>query len=142
MASQIYNEGKKNFSLKNWTTDTFKVLLLMTNTTADTENDGIAATTDFTTLDEHDGTGYAQQTLASPTVTKEDANDRAMLDAADVTFATLGAGSRDIAGVLIVWDDATILRPWSWHEYASPRVADGTNFVVEWRADTGIILVE
>ncbi len=142
MASKVFNEGKENFAQEDILTITVKALLLMTNTTADTENDGISATTDFTTLDEHDGSGYAQQTLASKTITKDDTNDRAVFDAADVTFTSLGAGTRDVAGVLLVWDDGGTLRPISWHEYTSPRVADGTDFVVQWRSDTGIILVQ
>lgn len=142
MASQAYNEFKEN--IIDWlvTTATIKVLLLMTNTTADTENDGISATTDFTTLDEHDGSGYAQATLATKTATKDDANDRGKFDAADVTFSSLGAGTRDVAGVLLCWNDGGTLRPITWHEYASPRVADGGDFVVEWRDDTGICLVQ
>lgn len=142
MASQVFNEGKENILQKDLLTITIKALLLMTNTTAGTQNDGISATTDFTTLDEHDGANYAQQTLTSKTITKDDTNDRAKFDAADLTFANLGAGARDVAGVLLVWDDGGTLRPISWHEYASPRVADGTNFVVEWRADTNILLLQ
>ncbi len=142
MATQVYNEGKENLPQEDILTITVKVLLLMTNTTAGSENDGISATTDFTTLDEHDGSGYAQQTLGGKTITKDDTNDRSKFDATDATFSILGAGTRDVAGVLLVWDDVGTLRPISWHEYASPRVADGSDFVVEWRADTGIILFE
>lgn len=142
MASKVFNEGKENILAWLVSTATIKVLLLMTNTTADTQNDGISAITDFTTLDEHDGSGYARGTLASKTATKDDTNDRAKFDALDVTFASLGAGSRDVAGVLLCWDDGGTLRPFSWHEYQSPRVADGGDFVVEWRADTNILLAE
>lgn len=142
MASKVFNEGKEN--ILDWfvTTATIKVLLLMTNTTADTENDGISEIGDLATLDEHDGSGYARGTLASKTAAKDDANDRATFDAADVTFATLGAGSRDVAGVLLCWDDGGTLRPISWHEYQSPRIADGADFVVQWRSDTGLMLAQ
>lgn len=142
MTSKVFNEGLENILALALSSVTIEVALVMTNTTVDTENDGISADTDFSTIDEHDGSGYGRQTLASKTVTKDDTNDRAKFDAADTTFASLGAGSRDVAGVLLLWDDGGTKRPISYHEYASPRVADGGDFVVEWRNDTGLILAQ
>lgn len=142
MASKVFNEGKEEILLAGLAALTLEVALVMTNTTVGSENDGIAADSDFTTLDEHDGSGYARQALASKTVTKDDANDRAKFDAADVTFASLGAGTRDVAGVLLLMNDGGTKRPISYHEYQSPRVADGGDFVVEWRADTNLLLAE
>lgn len=142
MASKVYNEGKKQIADIDWTAATLKALLLMTNTTADTEDDGIATTANFTTLDEHDGAGYARVTLANATITKEDGSDRAKLSCDDFSFATLGAGTRQAAGVLIVVDVAGTLYPISWHEFTTPRDADGGDFVCDVSATNGLITIE
>jgi len=141
VTTRVYNCGKEAI-LKglDLSSSTIKVALVMTNTTCDTENDGISVVGDFTTLDEHNGSGYARQTLSGKTVTKQDANDRAKFSATDPVFASLGAGSRNVAGVLLIWDNGGTLVPISFHEYTTPRVADGTDFEVPIRADTGLIL--
>lgn len=139
MATKMFNEGLKQLAKQSWNSGTWKALLLMTDTTADTEDDGKDDITDFTALDEQDGSGYARVTLSGKDVVKNDTDDTAKLTLDDITFATLGAGSRNAAGVLIVFDDGGTLRPLSWHEFASPRVADGTDFIVEIRSDTGLI---
>lgn len=134
----FYNQAALEVLDYWWSNQTIEVALLMTSTTADTENDAIAALADFTTLDEHDGSGYVRKTLSSKLTTKDDANDRAWADAADLTWTSLGAGTRDVDGVLLLWDDAGTDRPLSYHKYATPRTADGSNFTVEFRADTGL----
>ncbi len=104
MASVIYNSAKKGFAdgTLDWDTHTIKAALLMTNTTADTQNDGIVHLSDLTTLDECNSTGYARISLAGKAVNTDDGNDRAELDANDISFASLGGNaSRDIQGVLI-----------------------------------------
>ncbi len=141
MASRFFNCGKEALGKFDWLTGTFKAALLMTNTTAGTQNDGIAVVGDFTTLDEHNGANYARQTLAGKTVTKDDTNDRAKYSANDPVYNNLGAGTRNVAGVLIIWDNGGTLIPICYHEYQTPRTADGTNFEVPIRADTGLFLV-
>ena len=97
-----------------------RAAMLMTNTTADTENDSITNIDDFTTLDECDGSGYARQALANEAITRDDANDRALFDADDVNGGAVGAATREIAGVLIYIEvgaeSADI--PLLWLEYA------------------------
>lgn len=83
-------------------TDDIRIALLMTNTTADTETDGIVNLSDFTTLDEADATGYARQALASEAVNTDNTNDRAEFDAADDSFTGLGGdASRNYQGLLL-----------------------------------------
>ena len=104
MASIIYNEAKGFFAdgTVDWDTDDIRIALLMTNTTADTENDTIHDLADFTTLDECDATGYARQALTAEAVNIDDANDRAELDGADASFTGLsGDATRDIQGALV-----------------------------------------
>lgn len=65
----------------------------MTNTTADTQEDA-KFVSDITTLDEYDGTNYARKAYASEAVAADNTNNRGEFDAADVQYATLGAGTR------------------------------------------------
>ena len=128
--------------LEEFDTITLKALLLMTNTTAGSENDGKTVTTDLTTLDEHDGSGYVQKTLSGIAISKDDTNDWAKLTASNVTWSSLGAGTRDVQGILIVHDVAAVLNLCFWLEYQGAREADGSDFVVEWRSDKGIAVVQ
>ena len=77
-----------------------RAMLVMTNTTADTEEDA-ASLAAFTTLDEYDGSGYARIDLASVAMASDDVNNRHELTAALGSFGTaVGAGVRNAAGVL------------------------------------------
>lgn len=77
-----------------------RMMLMMTNTTADTEVDA-ENPADLTTPDEFDGAGYAEETLTSEAVNVDLANDRAEIDADDATFAALSNGTRQIQGWMI-----------------------------------------
>lgn len=110
MASQIYNAYKEQLGQGgvDWRQagDDIRIALLMTNTTAGTENDAIKFVSQFTTLDEFDGTGYTpgfgnRILLANRAVSNPDPNDRADLTADNITGLTLGDGTRQIAGMLI-----------------------------------------
>lgn len=104
MASNIFNSAldrlwSGGIDLDN---DDIRVRLLMTNTTADTEKDGINNISDLTTQDKADSTGYADVALTSEAVNTDDANDRAEFDAADVSFTGLGGdATRDYQGILV-----------------------------------------
>jgi len=104
MASLVYNEFKYRNAIAeiDLDGDTIKARLLMTNTTCDTENDGIVTLSNFTTIDASDATGYADVTLSNKAVTKEDANDRAKFSSDNIVFSGLGGNaSRDYQGVLL-----------------------------------------
>ena len=62
MASLIYNEFKRaNMAGEiDLNADDIRVALVMTNTTVDTENDGMVNVDDFATLDECDGANYVR----------------------------------------------------------------------------------
>jgi hypothetical protein len=136
MASFIYNELKKlvlNGGI-DFDGHDIRVALLMTNTTADTQNDGIDTINDFTTLDEFNGSGYVRKALTNETVTKDDTNDRAAFSADNVTWTTLGAGTRSVAGALIhrhVTNDTDSI-PLAWIEFSA--TPDGNDFVIKWNS--------
>jgi len=141
MASLIYNEFKRanaagEIELEG---NDIRSTLLMTNTTADTENDGIITLSDFTLLDQFDATGYARQALVNEVVNKDDANDRAEFDADDVAFAGLGGdASRDAQGILIYkhvdGTDANDLVI-AFIEFTIVVVLEATTITVPWNAE-------
>jgi len=103
MASGWYTPAKTKVFKGDLDFDTadVRVLIVMSNTTADTEMDAanIAA---FTTLDEYDGTGYTRADLTTPAVASDTTNDRVEVDYDDFTFgATVGAGARQGVGLVI-----------------------------------------
>lgn len=104
MASFVYTpakaaimRGELNFQEAG---DDLRVLLVMTNTTADTEQD-MANIADITTLDEMDGANYVRKALANQTVTEVDASDLAKLTCDNITWSTLGVGTRQVAGMVL-----------------------------------------
>src|SRR3990167_9268304 len=103
MASLVYQNaiGKMMSGDLDLNTHDIRVALLMTNTTADTEQD-VDLMNGFTTLDECNSTGYARVALASEAVNIDDTNNRAEFDAANSSFAGLGGDAvRAIQGALI-----------------------------------------
>lgn len=80
--------------------DDMRVALVMSNTTADTQED-TALMNGFTTLDEYDGASYARQALATQVVNEDLPNDRAEFDAVDAVFSGLGVGTRQCVGLIV-----------------------------------------
>jgi hypothetical protein len=122
--------------------DDIRVLLLMTNTTVDTERDAKDAYSDFTTPDNFDGSGYTTNghALDTQAVNIDDSNDRAEFDAADETITSLGAGTRSVQGILVISFISTLngSLPLHWIEFASNKTPDGSDFTLVFNAE-GII---
>ncbi len=111
MASFIYNKSKTDVAeggvdFREAGAD-MRVILVMTNTTCDTEDD-TATMTNFTTLDEFDGSGYTQQaaaasaTIDNQVATEDLSNNRNEFDGDDIAFGALSAGTRLITGAVIL----------------------------------------
>ena len=81
--------------------DDIRAIAVMTNTTADTEED-VTTVSGFTTFDECDDTTYARITMANEVVASDNANDRAEFDADDLSFTFTGDATRQIAAILII----------------------------------------
>lgn len=91
-----------------------RTLLVMSNTTADTDQDALTLS-GIGTLDEYDGSGYSRATLASQVVTRDDPNNRAELSATSpISFgATVAAGTRQAVGcVVYAHVDGTAANDW------------------------------
>jgi hypothetical protein len=80
--------------------DDIRELLVMTNTTADTQEDS-KFISDITTLDEYDGASYARKAYTGEVVAADNTNNRGEFDAADVQYATLGVGTRQAQARII-----------------------------------------
>lgn len=122
----------------------FEVALVMTNTTADTDQDATHMGTDeITTLDEYDGASYVRKSLASDAVATDLANDRGEYDAANITFSTLGVGTRQAQAmvVLVAGAAATDEVPLVFIDSGGfPFDGNGGDVTVTWNAE-GILQV-
>jgi hypothetical protein len=145
MATFAYPIGDLN--MRNGTidvdNDTIKMTLLMTNTTADTEQDADDVD-DFTTLDEcdaggaftwgHGGNGRKTVTI---TATRSAGQTQINIPAGSTTWLSLplGGSGRSIAGALLFSEgsaDDTDAYPIAWLEFTSPVAANGTDFTITW----------
>lgn len=77
-----------------------RAILVMSNTTADTEVDS-EFVADITTLDEYDGASYARVALTSEAFAADLADDRAEWTADQFVFTSLGAGTRQCVGLIL-----------------------------------------
>lgn len=116
-----------------------RVALLMTNTTADTDTDGVNNVDDIGTLDECNDSGYARVALANESVAEDTTNDRAKFDADDVSFTSLsGNSSRAIQGALVYKHvDGTAANdiPIAFIDFTTDVPATATQINVPWHAD-------
>lgn len=139
MASFWYTEGLRQVMAgeTDMNAADIRVRLVMSNTTADTEQD---ATTvgGFTTLDEYDGANYATKALANEAVAADNANNRAEFDADDITWTALGAGTRQAVGMVVVKfvDGTTGDIPLLFIDTGGfPFSGNGGNVTVQWNAE-------
>jgi len=122
-----------------------RVLLVMSNTTCDTEPDA-QTMSDFTTIDECDGAGYVQLDLASVAAAWDAANDRLEWDATDGDMdggsGAIAAATRDVTGYVIKrYVDGTDANdvPWVYRDIGPYTMAGGP-FDFTWHAE-GLIQV-
>lgn len=134
----IYNEFKEEL-LKgtiDCENDTFKLILVAGHTPNIDTHTGYSSVSG----DEESGTGYTAggETLASLTVTKDNTNDRASWDAADVTWTGLDVGTPSHA---ILYDD-TVTSPADClvAYWEVTTASNGGNYTIQWGAN-GIILL-
>jgi len=105
--SFVYNKRKTDWmngsaAAIDFDTDDMRVLLVMTNTTCDTEDD-VVTFAGFTTIDEMDGANYVADgmALANEAVNEDLPNNRAEFDADDLTWSALGVGTRNVAAAVL-----------------------------------------
>ena len=121
----------------DFATHDIRVILVMTNTTADTEQDA-QFVGNITTLDEMDGSGYGRAALGSEAVNEDAANNRAEFDAADAVFTNLGAGTRNVQGAIVyrhVTNDADSPLIAFIDTGGFPYTANGATLTITWNAE-------
>lgn len=110
--------------------------LLMTNTTADTENNK-ATLSAYTTIDSFDGSGAASVALTGEVVNVDSGNNRIEADADDVAFGALGNGTRQIQGILLFFfvTNDTDSVPLCFIQFSSNVNPGGATLTVSWNAE-------
>lgn len=141
MANVTYRRAKRDI-LKgdiDFDVDDIRAILVMTNTTVDTE-ETVTTISGFTTLDEMDGSGYARVALTGEAVSEDAINNRAEFDATDTVFSSLGVGTRDIEGALLylhVTNDSDSI-PLVFLDFAPDVSANGGDITITYNSE-GII---
>lgn len=144
MAIFVYNEAKRALAEGeiDFVNDDIRVLMVMTNTTADTEDDANTIS-GFTTLDECDGANYARKALANQAVNEDAPNNRAEFDADDVVWTALGAGTRNNQAAVVykhVTNDTDSVPIAYFDGGGFPFNGNGGNVTLQWNAE-GIVQV-
>lgn len=133
--SRLYNIGAFNLTgaLRWETHSTIGLLLATSSYTPDRDHEHVDDITN-----ELSGGNYARlTTMSGRTRTRDDTNDRIVLDASDVTFPglQLGAGT---PGYLIVYDNAEAADAdrelIGWVTLSSPLTPDGSNYTITFSA--------
>ncbi len=154
MANFVYTRAKTLLAQGSLDLDgvgsDIRAMLVMENTTADTEEDKTTLTgpSGFTTLGELDGGGgYARITLTSKVVNEDTANNRAEFVATDITFSACNVGTNKVAAILLflhVNNDADSV-PVAYIDTVSsgptfPFWTNGGDVTVQWNAE-GILQI-
>jgi len=145
MANAVYNIFKAGVMDGTVDLDThvIKLILVMTNTTADTDIDADTVSA-ITTLDEYDGSGFTwghggtgRKTLGSIVISADDTDDEGVFDSTvDVTWASLGAGTRANQGILIAKEgaaDDTTAIPIAYID--ASFTGNGGDVTIQWAAE-------
>lgn len=145
MANTVFNRFKYRTALEgNWTSDDVRCLLLNATSTY-TPNPDHNFVSDILNNGgiELSTTNYSRKTLSSKTATQDDTNNRAKLDAADVTWTALGPSSAGPSvGAIVVFrhnasGDASS-EVVSYHDSGFPKQTNGEDFTVNW-SPNGIV---
>jgi hypothetical protein len=147
VADTVYNRGKYLLTSGGvvWGTTDVRALLIKTtdngalpSTAWDVDLNDVAALLNVANIDELSGTGYVRKTLAGMVVTEDDTGNQAILDANDVTWSGIDAGT---ARAIVVYKynaadaSAELI---SIHDTNFPKVTNGGDLTVQWPS-TGVI---
>lgn len=95
----------------DWVGQDIRALLVMSNTTADTDRN-VENIADIGTLDEMGGVNYVRKAAANEADAQDDVNFRLEMTFDPITWAALGNGARNVVGMVIyqhVTNDADAL---------------------------------
>lgn len=136
MPSGVFNQHKYNSQIGTYNLEAvgdFKMMIVTSSYTPNADHDTVADVSGEITNGNYTAGGF---TLTNVSVTRDDANDRAVVDADDYTYAALGAGDTPAYGILYHVPTLSLV---SWHEITGD-VPNGTDYVVRISAN-GLIRV-
>lgn len=140
MASFVFTEAKRAILAGDLDFDAadMRVLMVMTNTTANTQED-VTTIGAITTLDELNGTGYSAggAALAGESVAANNGSNLGFFDAVDLTFTAIGAGTRSIQAAILYKfvTSVSLSMPVAYIDTGGfPFAANGGDIVFTWNA--------
>lgn len=140
MADVVYNIAKARMASGSLDWDTTDIRCLLIGTNANTpaqmynpDLDTVQALLALAGIAELATTGYSRRTVGTRTVTEDDANDRANLDAGSITWTAIGTGA-EAARALVIFEegggtDAT-RNLISFHDTNFPKTLNGGDLTV------------
>lgn len=140
MASFLYQNGLKALlGASNAETATIRAMLVTSGYSANKDHDFVDDLTPGT--NELNGTGYSRKTLANVTVTADDTNDRVVIDADDVVWTAINAGTAAaVVLFLFVSNDADSILLAYIDSGGFPIVTSGQDMTVSW-SSSGIAYI-
>lgn len=138
-----YNDVKEQLFKKvhDFVNDTFKVTL-HTGYTPNIDTHQVWA--DVSATEYGTGAGYTAggKTLANKSVTQDNTNDRALFDADDVTWTSLGPLSPAAPSHAIMWNDTPTspADPLVNHIELGSTATNGGNYTLQWSASPSAIM--
>jgi len=134
MASKWYSKGFEGFcdGSVDWDADTIKCALISSSYTWNDDHDFWDDITG-----ELSGTGYTAggETLSNCAVNRDTGNDRVELDADDVTWTSIDAGTA-VAAIIYKDTGAASTSPLiAYVEFSDPVVTNGGDFTIQWNAE-------
>ena len=141
MASAMYNRGARLMSdgTIDWDGATdVRILLTTSSYTPDRDHNFVSDVTN-----ELSGGGYVRKATASRSVTEDDANDRVILDLADVTYTALGAvaGTPKYAVFYVEAGTDATRALICWIDLGSAPAPNGGDYTLQWDGTVGILTV-
>lgn len=137
--SHVYTPAKYQLllsGLASFASGDFRLIAVMANSTADVDEDA-QFVSNISVLDEFNGSGYSRAVLAGKSVTQDDPNDLAYFDATNVSWSSLGPGTRQIKGFVLyqhVTNDSDSRVIGYYDGSILPANGNGGTFNVAWNA--------
>ena len=136
MASFLYHAGITALldGTANLTTDGLRAMLVTSGYSAEPDHDTVSDLTPGS--NELSGTGYSRQTLTSLTVTSDNANNRSVVDAADLSWAAINAGTAAAVVLFVPQTTDADHIPFAYIDSGGfPAVTAGGTLTVQWSAN-------
>ena len=130
----VFTTGIKSLTngSTNWGTTELQVLLVNNGYTFDADHDFV----NYLSTYECNNTGYTRMPLTTMSIDVDDTNNEVQYDAADVTFASLGAGKLPFAAVVYKYAAAdNSAQLFAYCNLVSPPSPNGGDYTIVWSGE-------